>query len=566
VQLVSQPAAFTDFQWAYVQKLAHALCIRHTNAAKSLTAQLLAGQANPEDNISKLLLALLRLYRSFAGARGFEATAAAAAAEPAGSAEGLDDSTLSEQRQDALVLVLQEWLGSLVQRFYGKQTPENNDRYYTSILTYVPIAAIFTNSSDKDSAEAGANRLAFDPLQQLSPLETADASTIAAGGPLPAGIRPDWLDTILQGLLGAHAGIPAHPVLGQFLLGAGRLLALLLPLEAAESTAAQAAVKASIPSNRRATSDRIESALSGSVAALDSCWPQWKQAVLEALLLRFRTARYSCKLAEQLPEGSNHSFAAPAPAAPAKMQWEAVQLAPCLSLAVERLQEACAPQLKSYRQGRLEEAKQQLLQVTANVLRRHEGNADKACAVIQKVQLLVRGTSGKDADHTVAGSSCASSSGPTARLLNVAYTLQRTDVPALLELLCAVPGAQPTGNKSPQHTEDVVSIGAVTPGLLRMLVLGPWCTQPAQVFRNSQIVQQLCAHFGSECEDLLEAVHCMVRRCAVGRLGPTGMATVRTCRSQVQTSGRRLTQKHGSRPLLKSHRGSKSRCDQCYRP
>lgn len=186
VQLLSQPAAFTDFQWAYVQKLAHALCIRHTNPAKSVTAQLLAGQANPEDNISKLLLALLRLYRSSAGARGFDATAAAAAAEPAESAEGLDDSTLSEQRQDALVLVLQEWLGSLVQRFYGKQTPENNDRYYTSILTYVPIAAIFTNSSDKDSAEAGANRLAFDPLQQLSPLETADASTIAAGGPLRA--------------------------------------------------------------------------------------------------------------------------------------------------------------------------------------------------------------------------------------------------------------------------------------------------------------------------------------------------------------------------------------------
>lgn len=226
--------------------------------------------------------------------------------------------------------------------------------------------------------------------------------------------------------------------------------------------------------------------------------------MLEALLLRFRTARYSCKLAEQPPEGWNHSSVA---AVPAKLQWEVVQVPSCLSLAVGRLQEACAPQLKSYKQAQLEEARRQLLQVTANVLQRHAGNAGKACAVIQKVQLLVRGTSGKDADHTVAGSSCANSSGPTARLLNVAYTLQRTDVPALLELLCAVSGAQPTGNKSPQHTEDVVSIGAVTPGLLRMLVLGPWCTQPAQVFRNSQIVQQLCAYFGSECEDLLEAVH-----------------------------------------------------------
>jgi hypothetical protein len=76
--------------------------------------------------------------------------------------------------------------------------------------------------------------------------------------------------------------------------------------------------------------------------------------VLQALLLRFRTARYSCKVAEQPPEGGNHSSVA---AVAAKLQWEVVQVPSCLSLAVERLQEAFAPQLKSYKQARLEEAK-----------------------------------------------------------------------------------------------------------------------------------------------------------------------------------------------------------------
>jgi len=308
----------------------------------------------------------------------------------------------------------------------------------------------------------------------------------------------------MQGLLGAHAGTPAHPVLGYFLLCAGRLLALLLPPQ--ETTAVQAAVKASTPTEGSA----IESALPGFSTALDGSWQQWKQAALEAMLLRFRTARYTCKQAEQLSTGDDGGSAVPA--APAKPQWESVQVSNCLSLAVGRLQEALAPQLKSYKQARLEEAKRQLLQVTANVLRQHAGDADKACAAIQEVQLLVR--AGEAVEQTTAhDSSTAGSGGPTARLLNVSHTLQRTDVPALLELLgvsCGEKPEQPAGSISPMQAEHeaggVVSTGVVVPSLLRMLVLGPWCTQPAQVFKRSEMMQQLCAHFGSECDDLVAAI------------------------------------------------------------
>lgn len=492
-KLLSQLTPLTDFQWSQVQQLAHTLCIRHTNAAKSVTAQLLAGQANPEDNISKLLLALLRLYRS----------SAPASAPGAAAGDG--------QLQAALGVVLQEWLGSLMQRFYGKQTPENNDMYYESVLKYIPVGAIFDSSHAgsgdqpaKKRVKAEAHEPGFDPLQHLSPLETTDASRVATDGPLPASIKPDWQVTVMQGLLGAHAGTPAHPVLGYFLLCAGRLLALLLPT--LEATAVQAAVKAAAPPEGVA----LASALPGLTTALDGSWQQWKQAALEAMLLRFRTARYTCKAAEQLFTDDD---GVPAVAvAPAKPQWEPVQVPNCLSLAVGRLQEALTPQLKSYKQARLEEAKRQLLQVTANVLRQHAADADKACAAIQEVQLLVR--VGEAAEQTTAhDSGTASSSGPTARLLNVSYTLQRTDVPALLELLgvsCGEKLEQPAGSISPMQAEHeaggVVSTGVVVPSLLRMLVLGPWCTQPAQVFKRSEMMQQLCAHFGSECDDVVAAI------------------------------------------------------------
>jgi hypothetical protein len=102
-------------------------------------------------------------------------------------------------------------------------------------------------------------------------------------------------------------------------------------------------------------------------------------------------------------------------------------------------------------------------------------------------------------------------------------------LPALLELLGAVCAAQPAAgqdskpdskpdseldgkpdSKPPQQAKHasvkVTSTGAVTPGLMCMLVLGSWCTQPAQVFSRNVAVQQLCAHFGSVCRDLLVAI------------------------------------------------------------
>ena len=93
-QLLSQRSALTGFQWGQVQQLAHGLCLRRANAAKGVTAQLLAGQANPEDNVSKLLLALLRLYKK-------GPAAGPGADAPAASAGGGGKSSSPEQLQAA---------------------------------------------------------------------------------------------------------------------------------------------------------------------------------------------------------------------------------------------------------------------------------------------------------------------------------------------------------------------------------------------------------------------------------------------------------------------------------
>lgn len=61
VKLLGQREALTEFQWTQMQQMAHTLCIRHVNAAKAVGTKLLQGQANPEDSISKLVLALLHL-------------------------------------------------------------------------------------------------------------------------------------------------------------------------------------------------------------------------------------------------------------------------------------------------------------------------------------------------------------------------------------------------------------------------------------------------------------------------------------------------------------------------
>lgn len=240
-RLLTKPTALTDFQWDQIRQLAHTLCIRHTNAAKSITTQLLEGQANPEDNISKFVLALLRLADSKQTAAG---------SRPAWRAVGSDGSkrlkTSTEADADAaqaaahqqrlhavLQLVLQEWVASLMQRFYRKQSPETNALYYESLMTYLPVDAVFDSSTD-----------AVSPLQRLHPLEVLHPNDFSALADMPAGVKPGWQAAVLQGLLGEVPGIPAHPMLEQFVLGSGRLLALLQLLPS--GAAAQGIQKASI--------------------------------------------------------------------------------------------------------------------------------------------------------------------------------------------------------------------------------------------------------------------------------------------------------------------------------
>lgn len=99
---------------------------------------------------------------------------------------------------------------------------------------------------------------------------------------LPDGVRANWQDRVIERLFGNYPGVRAHPVLGTFLQSAGRLLALLLPPGSPEATAAALAIKADkeAPAHNNVTD--------GPAAALDSmlCWPEWRQAFLQTLLLR----------------------------------------------------------------------------------------------------------------------------------------------------------------------------------------------------------------------------------------------------------------------------------------
>jgi hypothetical protein len=409
-RLLTAPTALSDFQWSQVQQLAHTLCIRHTNAAKSITEQLLKGAGNPEDNTSKFVLALLRLYNK-------QAAAAAEGAAP--------------QLQAVLGLVLQEWLGSMMQRYYGKQTPENNEKYCESVLRYIPVESVSEPSS---GAAAG-----FDPLQQLHPLETLKPEKMGGSTALPDGIKPDWQSAVLQKMMGAVPGTPAHPMLAQFVLGAGRLLALLLPPGSPAAASAQGAIKASTKTGTddSSTAVSIVEQLPGAVAALDSCWPNWRETALQAMLLRSRTAHFSCKTPEESGKDSKNGPVSVA-AGVGKVEWEPVAVRSSLAMAVERLQEALSAQLRGYKQARIEAAKQQLLKATAALLVQHAAEPDAACEQLKQLKLHVPAKGDADLASCTqrlhaADVEGANSSGPSASLLDVSYTLQRTDVPAVLE-------------------------------------------------------------------------------------------------------------------------------------
>jgi len=129
---LSQSTPLTEFQWTQVQEMAHVLTIRHVSAVKAVSTKLLAGQANLEDAMSKFVLALLRITRKpySPPSASLNADSAAAAAAAAAARE--------RKQQIALVSMLQEWLGSMVQRRYGKLTPENDDKYLRALLPYMP--------------------------------------------------------------------------------------------------------------------------------------------------------------------------------------------------------------------------------------------------------------------------------------------------------------------------------------------------------------------------------------------------------------------------------------------
>lgn len=450
--------------------------------------------------------------------------------------------------------MLHEWLASMMQRRYGKSTPENDDRYLRALLHYIPAEALFGNAAD------------FDPLRQLSPLETIDTSALEAASAPPEGVRANWQEGVTSRLLGSHKGVHAHPVVVQFLQSAGRLLALVLPPESAAAAAAQSAIKSSTKTEKGAPPLQPD-LKEGPAAALDACWPAWRHAALESLLLRMRKARYTCKVEEQQPEAPAAAAAAAeeagdaamddeptadpiapsmvaplaapatdaaaaaedAPAAPAVkvVSWEPAPPVSCLGLVVSRLQQSLAPQLRSYKQARLDAARLELLAATVKLLKEHDADTEKACAALKDLQLHMGPT-----DNPAPAGAATAPPTPCATLLGHTFSLQRKDVPDVLGQLGATcsmsqEGKQPAPaagdadakDDKDDDTEDapaqaaaaaaadlVLSAGDVTPNMLHVLVSGEWCSQGAQVLRRSVLVQQLCISFGSSCDDLLKAI------------------------------------------------------------
>lgn len=123
VRLLSQANPLSGFQWSQAQQLAHSLQCRHRNAAKGVSEELRSGRANPADNISKLLLGAMRLGDRTSGMSAGGSIAGCVAVN----ATQASQQQQQEQRQrQAFALVFQEWLASMLQRFYGKSTPETD--------------------------------------------------------------------------------------------------------------------------------------------------------------------------------------------------------------------------------------------------------------------------------------------------------------------------------------------------------------------------------------------------------------------------------------------------------
>jgi hypothetical protein len=500
-RLLTKPKPLSEFEWSQAQQLAHTLRAGCRNAASSLSNGLLHGKANPADTISKYVLAALRVAKDPAAA---------------------DGSVPEQQQQQVLRLVLEEWLAAMMQRHYGKSTPETDAAYSRSLLQYLPVEALF----------GPAAAAAMDPLQQLHPLEAVKLAGLQRQGgseqqQARGQFQSGWEQAVLGRLAGTCADVPAHPVLAPFLQRAGRLLALLLPADCDVTAAAAGAINSSNTPGVDGSVDTQQ----GPAAAVAWCWEGWQKGLVELLLLRQRTARYS----HSVSAGSEAEGEA------TSVTWQAADRASVGELAVQRLKHALAEQLAGYRQARAAEAKRQLVAAAAAQLLLHADSASAASAALEKLghmQLKPVGaavaTSTADAEQSdgkpqtaVAG---VKGPGPAASLLGMTVSLQRIDVPAILEQLKtqsnpgAAGAAASSGSKSPDHgpppsksqrthvtstphgTTSAGSSDWATHGVLHALVLGGWCHQPAQVLRRRAPLQQLCHDLGQPGEELVAAI------------------------------------------------------------
>uniref|UniRef100_A0A383VGS1 Uncharacterized protein n=1 Tax=Tetradesmus obliquus TaxID=3088 RepID=A0A383VGS1_TETOB len=384
----------------------------------------------------------------------------------------------------------------MIQRRYGKSTPETDAAYCQSLLRHIPLEALFGYAAAAD----------INPLLQLHPLEavslTAEQQQQQQGVQLQAG----WQAQVLQRLAGGCPGVPAHPVLAPLLQRAGRLLALLLPADSA------AAAASAVKYDGGCSVDGSIDVQAGPAAAVAWCWPDWQQGLLELLLLKQRTARYS-NAAPAAAEGAGS--AAAAAVASKTVTWEPAERMSLQSLVVQRLREALAEQLQGLRQARAAEAKHQLVAAAAQQLLRHSGGAEAASEALQQLGHLELGPqlaqgSSRSARGPAAAPAAVAVKGPAATLLGQTLQLMRSDVPAVLESLgacSAQPAAPPEagGSKVPLQPASVVP-GAVTLGVLQALVAGSWCSQGPQALRRSELVLQLITHFGADSGGLLAAI------------------------------------------------------------
>jgi hypothetical protein len=449
MKLLSQDR-LSEFQRQQARQMVHALrCLHRNPAPRALNG---GTAANPEDNISKLIAALISLEKRVSQGQKAASVAtpdAATAATPL-----LEQQTLQAEKstvdmeicpaddleqgpsaaptavQMGLRLVSEEWLASLVQRYYGKRTPETNSTYLKSITEYFPLEVLLAKSAH------------VDPLQQLHPLELHSPGE---GG----GFVGQWEQQVLARLKGGVPGVVAHPALVQFQQGAKRLLELL---------------------HRDGQEPGMQ--------AVADVWPGWEsQGLLPALLLRQRTARYSSTLEADAAEGEEGR---------AELVWERADVGTNEELAWGRLREALGEQLEGFRRVREAAAEGKLVAAVAASLLSNAGDEVGAGAALPDLFLDLSPETAQKSKRPA-----NAPKGPFARLLNVDVSLGRSAVPAIIEKL-----------GEPQ----------LTPVLLRVLVVGEWTTAPPQALRRAHRVRELC-QLASGGDELLKMI-LAIQQCA----------------------------------------------------